>query len=124
MENVIAYSLFTDFDIDLFKAGKHFRLYEKFGSHITTLNGVEGTYFAVWAPSAKAVSVIGDFNYWTATPLRGFHKKGTFEVIVDKKNYTINSGDGFYFNSKLPHLFKNTIPLKRKRVVMMTWQCV
>ncbi|WP_262733955.1 1,4-alpha-glucan branching protein GlgB [Gaetbulibacter sp. NE] len=64
MEKVIAYSLFTEFDIGLFKAGKHYRLYEKFGSHITTLNGVKGTYFAVWAPSAKAVSVIGDFNFW------------------------------------------------------------
>ena len=58
------YSLFTDFDISLFKAGKHFKLYEKFGSHITTLYTDRGTYFAVWAPSAKAVSVIGDFNYW------------------------------------------------------------
>ena len=64
MANVIAHSLFTDFDIDLFKAGKHYRLYEKFGSHITKVNGIEGTYFAVWAPSAKAVSVIGNFNYW------------------------------------------------------------
>ncbi len=64
MAEVITYSLFTDFDIDLFKAGKHYRLYEKFGSHITTVDGVEGTYFAVWAPSAKHVSVIGDFNYW------------------------------------------------------------
>ncbi len=64
MEKVIAHSLFTEFDIGLFKAGKHYRLYEKFGSHITTLNGVKGTYFAVWAPSAKAVSVIGDFNFW------------------------------------------------------------
>lgn len=62
--NVIPYSLFTDFDIDLFKGGKHFRLYEKFGSHITTLDGVEGTYFSVWAPSAQQVSVIGDFNHW------------------------------------------------------------
>lgn len=59
-----AHSLFTDFDIDLFKAGKHYRLYEKFGSHIITVDGVEGTYFAVWAPSAKNVSVIGDFNFW------------------------------------------------------------
>lgn len=64
MAEVIAHSFFTDFDIDLFKAGKHYRLYEKFGSHITTVNGVEGTYFAVWAPSAKHVSVIGDFNFW------------------------------------------------------------
>lgn len=60
----IPYSLFTDFDIDLFKAGKHFRLYEKLGAHLTEVDGVKGVYFAVWAPSAKAVSVIGDFNYW------------------------------------------------------------
>ncbi len=64
MNNVIVHSLFSDFDINLFKAGKHYRLYDKFGSHITTVNGVEGTYFAVWAPSAKSVSVIGDFNFW------------------------------------------------------------
>ncbi len=70
MTQVKTFSLFTDFDINLFKAGKHFKLYEKFGSHITNLDGVEGTYFAVWAPSAKAVSVIGDFNYW----MEGEHK--------------------------------------------------
>ncbi len=64
MAEVKAHSLFTDFDINLFKAGKHYRLFEKFGSHITTVDGIEGTYFAVWAPSAKHVSVIGDFNYW------------------------------------------------------------
>ncbi|AOW21413.1 1,4-alpha-glucan branching protein GlgB [Urechidicola croceus] len=64
MTNVISHSLFTDFDINLFKAGKHFRLYEKFGSHPITLNGIEGTYFAVWAPTANQVSVIGDFNFW------------------------------------------------------------
>jgi len=65
MAEVIPYSLFTDFDINLFKSGKHYKLYEKFGSHITTLDSKEGTYFAVWAPSAKSVSVVGDFNYWT-----------------------------------------------------------
>jgi len=65
MAEVIAHSRFTDFDIDLFQSGKHYRLYEKFGSHVMTVNGVVGTYFAVWAPSAKSVSVIGDFNFWT-----------------------------------------------------------
>ncbi|MCO5723822.1 1,4-alpha-glucan branching protein GlgB [Robiginitalea marina] len=64
MGNVVPHSLFSDFDIELFKAGKHFRLYEKLGSHLTEVNGVKGVYFAVWAPSAKAVSVVGDFNYW------------------------------------------------------------
>jgi 1,4-alpha-glucan branching enzyme len=64
MNKVQVYSLFTDFDIDLFKAGKHFRLYEKLGAHPIEVNGVQGVYFAVWAPSARSVSVVGDFNYW------------------------------------------------------------
>ncbi len=64
MNQVQAYSLFTDFDIDLFKAGKHFRLYEKLGAHLTEVDGVKGVYFAVWAPSARSVSVVGDFNFW------------------------------------------------------------
>ncbi|MBT8375962.1 MAG: 1,4-alpha-glucan branching protein GlgB [Bacteroidia bacterium] len=70
MAEVIAHSLFTEFDINLFRAGKHYKLYEKFGSHMLTIDGVEGTYFAVWAPSAKSVSVIGDFNFW----LEGDHQ--------------------------------------------------
>ena len=64
MNKVQTYSLFTDFDIDLFKAGKHFRLYEKLGAHLIEVDGVKGVYFAVWAPSARSVSVVGDFNYW------------------------------------------------------------
>jgi 1,4-alpha-glucan branching enzyme len=64
MSKVQGYSLFTDFDIDLFKAGKHFRLYEKLGAHPIEVDGVSGVYFAVWAPSARSVSVVGDFNYW------------------------------------------------------------
>jgi 1,4-alpha-glucan branching enzyme len=64
MNAVQHFSLFTDFDIDLFKAGKHFKLYEKLGAHLLEVEGEQGCYFAVWAPSAKNVSVIGDFNYW------------------------------------------------------------
>lgn len=70
MGKVVPHSLFTDFDINLFKSGKHYRLFDKLGSHLTEVDGKKGTYFAVWAPSAKSVSVIGDFNYW----LEGEHK--------------------------------------------------
>ncbi|MGB5556117.1 MAG: 1,4-alpha-glucan branching protein GlgB, partial [Flavobacteriaceae bacterium] len=70
MSKVKVHSLFTEFDIDLFKSGKHYRLYEKLGSHIVEVNGEKGVYFAVWAPTAKSVSVVGDFNYW----LEGDHK--------------------------------------------------
>ncbi|MHA7942417.1 1,4-alpha-glucan branching protein GlgB [Formosa sp. 3Alg 14/1] len=66
MTKVKPFSLFTDFDINLFKSGKHYNLFEKFGSHIVTYEGEKGTYFSVWAPSAKSVSVIGDFNFWNA----------------------------------------------------------
>ncbi|MDC8004642.1 1,4-alpha-glucan branching protein GlgB [Aureisphaera galaxeae] len=64
MSKVIAHSFFSEFDINLFKSGKHYRLYDKLGAHLTELEGEKGVYFAVWAPTAKAVSVIGDFNYW------------------------------------------------------------
>ncbi|MGB5819412.1 MAG: 1,4-alpha-glucan branching protein GlgB [Saonia sp.] len=70
MGKVIPHSLFSDFDINLFKGGKHFRLYEKLGSHLIEIAGEKGTYFAVWAPTAKSVSVVGDFNFW----LEGDHK--------------------------------------------------
>ncbi len=58
------FSLLTDFDIALFKSGKHFRLYEKMGSHLVELDGQKGVAFSVWAPNAKSVCVTGDFNRW------------------------------------------------------------
>ena len=64
MQNILPYSLFTEDDIYLFREGKHYRLYEILGSHSVTKDGVEGIYFSVWAPNAKQVSVIGDFNNW------------------------------------------------------------
>ncbi len=64
MSIVKPFSLFTEFDINLFKSGKHFRLYDKFGAHPATVDGEEGIYFAVWAPSANHVYVIGEFNFW------------------------------------------------------------
>ena len=59
--------MLTDLDVYLFKQGDHFRLYEKLGSHCITLEDVKGTWFAVWAPNAVSVSVIGGFNHWDAT---------------------------------------------------------
>ncbi|WP_367174838.1 1,4-alpha-glucan branching protein GlgB [uncultured Chryseobacterium sp.] len=64
MSSVQPFSLFTEHDIYLFKEGKHFRLYDKFGSHSVENNGTNGVYFSVWAPHAKEVSVIGNFNGW------------------------------------------------------------
>ena len=66
MGHVKPFSLFSEFDINLFKAGKHYRLYEKFGAHPATVDGEEGVYFAVWAPSAEQVFLIGEFNFWNS----------------------------------------------------------
>lgn len=57
----------TDQDIYLFNEGNHFQLYDKLGAHPTSEEGVDGTYFAVWAPNAERVSVVGDMNYWNGT---------------------------------------------------------
>lgn len=58
------HSLFTEEDIYLFKEGTHRRLYSLFGAKVLDLNGIRGTYFALWAPNAKKVYVTGDFNSW------------------------------------------------------------
>ena len=62
--HVIAHSRFSAFDVELFQAGKHYKLYEKFGAHCMEVDGHHGVYFAVWAPAAARVEVIGDFNHW------------------------------------------------------------
>ncbi|WP_462265838.1 1,4-alpha-glucan branching protein GlgB [Mucilaginibacter sp.] len=64
LQAVEPYSNFTEYDIYLFKAGRHYNLYEKLGSHVVTHEGIIGTYFAVWAPNAQYVAVIGNFNGW------------------------------------------------------------
>ena len=58
------HNVFTDFDVNLFKAGKHFKLYEKFGAHPTEVDGEKGVYFSVYAPSADKVRIVGSFNGW------------------------------------------------------------
>src|SRR5438132_8563580 len=57
----------TDFDMHLWAEGSHFRAYEKLGAHPIERNGIAGTQFAVWAPNAREVAVVGDFNGWRAT---------------------------------------------------------
>lgn len=66
MEGKVIYdfSLFTEYDIYLFKEGSHTQLYKKFGAHLVNFEGVDGVYFAVWAPNAQKVYVMGDFNGW------------------------------------------------------------
>jgi 1,4-alpha-glucan branching enzyme len=77
-------SLLTDFDVHLFNEGSHTRIYGKMGSHPIINNGVEGTYFAVWAPNARQVSVVGTFNNWDKArhPLRSRGQSGIWEGFI------------------------------------------
>ncbi|HLJ34484.1 MAG TPA: 1,4-alpha-glucan branching protein GlgB [Ktedonobacteraceae bacterium] len=78
-------SFFSDFDLYLFGQGKNYRIYEKMGAHVRTINGSTGVNFAVWAPNALSVSVIGDFNDWNrgATPMHLRHNElGVWECFV------------------------------------------
>lgn len=63
-QHVQTHSLLSEFDGELFKSGKHFKLYEVLGSHLIEKEGKKGTQFAVWAPNANKVQLIGDFNFW------------------------------------------------------------
>ncbi len=74
----------TDFDFHLFNEGRHHRIYEKLGAHICTINAVKGTVFAVWAPCAKRVSVVGNFNQWDGRrhQMRNRGPSGIWEIFI------------------------------------------
>ena len=112
---VLGESLLTDYDVHLFKEGNHFHCFEKLGSHITTLQQQQGTFFAVWAPNAKRVSVMGDFNGWNS----GSHQLGVrwdgsgiwegfiphlgkgslykYHIISNHNSYVVDKGDPFAY---------------------------
>ncbi len=119
-------SLFTDFDIELFKAGKHFNLYNKLGAHLVEQAGEAGTYFAVWAPNARFVSVIGNFNGWNkqAQPLqpRTDHS-GIWELFIpgvgtgEYYKYFIESNNGYRVEKADPYAFHCETPPQQASVV-------
>ena len=73
-----------DIDLHLFSEGNHLEIYEKFGAHLRNIDGVKGVYFAVWAPNAQRVSVVGDFNGWDGrtNPMRRLIGSGVWELFL------------------------------------------
>lgn len=124
-------SLLSDFDIDLFKSGKHFRLYEKLGSHEIQFDGQNGVQFAVWAPNASQVSVIGDFNGWNpdSHPMQSrWDSSGIWEVFVagahkgQTYKYSItNQHSGEHLEKADPFALAWEVPPKTASVIWDTW---
>src|SRR5262245_20529618 len=79
-----AFSPLSDYDVHLFNEGNHNRLYEKLGAHAATVDDNRGVYFAVWAPDAYSVSIIGEFNSWNKAkhPLRMRGSSGIWEGFI------------------------------------------
>ncbi|MBI3974881.1 MAG: 1,4-alpha-glucan branching enzyme, partial [Armatimonadetes bacterium] len=118
MRDVDATLLSPD-DLFLFNEGTHDRLYEKLGAHPLTADGTAGTYFAVWAPNAEAVSLMGDFSGWEREghPLRPRAQSGIWEgfipgvgrgarykyhVLSRVRGYRVDKADPFAFASEVP----------------------
>ena len=92
----------TEFDQYLFGQGTHYDLYNKLGAHPMTVDGEEGVYFAVWAPNAAAVSIVGEFNEWdeNATPMERLEPLGIYQIFLtgikvgDIYKYCVTAQDG------------------------------
>ncbi|UII34113.1 1,4-alpha-glucan branching protein GlgB [Fulvivirga ulvae] len=120
-------TLFSDYDIHLFREGKHYELYTKLGSHVIEHKGVKGTYFALWAPSAESVSVIGDFNHWKRNEYPMYVRydgSGIWETFIPGigegtvYKYFIESGHGGYKVEKGdPFAFKWEVPPNTASIV-------
>ncbi|MBN1191034.1 MAG: 1,4-alpha-glucan branching protein GlgB [Dehalococcoidales bacterium] len=119
-------SLLTEDDLFLFNEGSHYRIYEKLGSHPMDFDGVKGTYFALWAPNARQVSVIGDFNNWNKSshPLYSRGDSGIWEGFVSGigpgalyKYYVISAHNGYKVEKADPLAFYNETPPARASII-------
>jgi 1,4-alpha-glucan branching enzyme len=121
------FSLFSDADILLFKAGKHRHLFNKLGAHQVVHNGLKGTYFAVWAPNARFVSLIGNFNGWNrvANPMHvRWDSSGIWECFLpgmgqqEYYKYFIRSNSGYEVEKGDPYAFHAETP---PHTASITW---
>ena len=114
-----------ELDLHLVGEGRHEELWERLGAHVLELEGVRGTAFAVWAPSAKSVSVVGDFNYWDGRmhPMRSLGSSGIWEVFLpgvepgSRYKFEILAQDGEIRLKADPMAFETEVPPKTASVV-------
>jgi alpha-1,4-glucan:alpha-1,4-glucan 6-glycosyltransferase/4-alpha-glucanotransferase len=125
-ETVLGVSRLDDTDVYLFNEGRHFRLYDKLGAHPMTVGGVPGVLFAVWAPNAERVAVVGDFNNWDGTrhPLWPHGDSGIWEGFAPgvtaetRYKYRLLSRlGGAEFDKADPFAFADEIPPNTASIV-------
>jgi len=94
-------TMLSNYDLHLFNEGSHRHIYRKLGAHLATFDGRAGTYFAVWAPNAYGVSVIGDFNGWNPEShrLRSRASSGVWEGFIE--GLGVGTIYKFYINSNV-----------------------
>ncbi|MBK4732773.1 1,4-alpha-glucan branching enzyme [Oxynema sp. CENA135] len=114
----------TDFDIHLFAEGNHHRIYEKLGAHFMEVNGVKGVYFAVWAPNARNVSILGDFNYWDGRKHQMAKRgNGVWELFIpdldvgEHYKYEVKNQDGHIYEKSDPYGFQSEVRPKTASIV-------
>ena len=104
----------SDFDLHLLNEGTHYRAWERLGSHRLTIGGVTGVHFAVWAPNAQRVSVIGDFNRWDGrvNPMRRLIPSGIWEIFIPD----LHDGTCYKYEVRTPagHLLEKADPYARR----------
>jgi 1,4-alpha-glucan branching enzyme len=122
--------LLGDIDLHLFSEGTHYQLADRFGSVITSVEGIPGVRFAVWAPNAQRVSVIGDFNAWDGrrNPMRLRHSAGVWEIFIprlpsgERYKYEIVGSSGEVLPLKADPLARATeLPPATASVVSRPW---
>jgi 1,4-alpha-glucan branching enzyme len=122
--------LISSYDLHLFNEGSHTRLYEKFGAHITEMNGQQGTYFGVWAPDAMRISVVGDFNAWNpdSNPMNPKGSSGVWDCFVPGiakgaiyKYFLRSRYHGYSVAKADPYAFHCETPPKTASIVWDTW---
>jgi 1,4-alpha-glucan branching enzyme len=114
-----------DLDLHLALEGRHEELYERLGAHVREVDGVTGTAFAVWAPNARAVSVVGDFNSWDGrlNPMRSLGVSGIWELFVPgvqpgtHYKFEIKAQDGRLLLKADPLAFATEVPPRTASVV-------
>lgn len=118
-------------DISLFNEGEHYRIYEKMGAHVMTVDGVDGVLFSVWAPNAERVSVVGNFNNWDGRrhPMRKLDYSGIFELFIPGKytgeiyKYEICAKSGNVFMKSDPYAFSSEVrPANASRIVDLSYK--